>query len=138
MKTLHTKVSKTKNTKTTKNTLKNKITKYFCETKEQDICCESDHNREKIVSEILALYKTRYVGYANEYLEWIDNDIVIFIGYRVNLEKDKNIKGVKLWDLIASKNKQHLSETNIKGLLMELPLYFLLAFLGNSYIKLKN
>ena len=134
MKTLHKKVSKTKNTK---KTLRKQITNYFCETKEQDICCESDYDRENIVSEILAIFKKKYVGYANEYLEWIANDIQIFIGYRVNLEKAKNIKGVKLWDLFEFKTKK-LSELNIKKLLMELPLYFLLAFLGSSYIKLKN
>ena len=132
MKTLNKKVIKHKNT------LKNKITNYFCQTKEQDICCESEYNREQIISEIITIYKQRFVAYPNEYLEWIDNDILIFVGYRVYLEREKNVKGVKLCDLISSKNKKKLSESNIKGLLMDLPLYYLLAFLGNSYLKLKK
>jgi hypothetical protein len=44
-----------------------------------------------------------------------------------------------MWDYIAAKTKnKKLSEVIIKTLLMELPLYYLLAFLGNTYLKFKS
>ena len=116
-------------------TLKKKLTKYFCETKEKDICCETDYNREDIIEEIMTMYKKK----VSQYLEGIANDIVVFVGYRMELENVKNKEGVKMWDYISSKTiNKKLSEVNIRTLLMELPLYYLLAFLGSTYLKLKN
>jgi hypothetical protein len=133
MKTLKKKVVKYNKT------LKKKLTKYFCETKDKDICCESNYNREMIVEEIIAMYKKMFIGYADEYLEWIDNDILFFVGIRVDLEKAKNKEGVKMWDYISAKTmKKKLSDVTIRTLLMELPLYYLLAFLGNTYLKFKS
>jgi hypothetical protein len=117
------------------NTLKNKLTTYFCETKEKDICCESEYNRPMIVEEIISMYKKKDY----KYLESIENDIIFFVGFRIDLEKAKNKEGLKMWDYIAAKTKnKKLSEVIIKTLLMELPLYYLLAFLGNTYLKFKS
>jgi hypothetical protein len=118
-------------------TLKKKLTKYFCDTKERDICCETDYNREEIIEEILTMYKKMFIAYENEYLEWIVNDIVFFVGIRIHLEEEKNMEGVKMLDYISSKTKK-LTEVNTRTLLMELPLYYILAFLGRTYLKFKN
>ena len=118
-------------------TLKKKLTKYFCDTKERDICCETDYNREEIIEEILTMYKKMFIAYPDEYLEWIVNDIVFFVGIRIHLEEEKNMEGVKMLDYISSKTKK-LTEVNTRTLLMELPLYYLLAFLGRTYLKFKN
>jgi hypothetical protein len=131
MKTLKKKVVKYNKT------LKKKLTKYFCDTKDKDICCETNYNREMIIAEITAMYKKMFIGYADEYLEWIDNDILFFVGIRFDLEKAKNAEGVKMWDYISAKTKK-TSEINTKTLLMELPLYYLLAFLGHTYLKFKS
>ena len=74
MKTLNKKVVKYNKT------LKKKLTNYFCETKDKDICCETNYNREMIIEEITAMYKKMFIGYTNEYLEWIDNDLLFFVG----------------------------------------------------------
>ena len=116
-------------------TLKNKLTKYFCETKDKDICCENEYNRQMIAEEIITMYKK----ITSQYLEAIENDILFFVGYRVDLEKAKNMEGVKVWDYISSKTtNKKLSEVIIRKLLIELPLYYLLAFLGSTYLKFKN
>lgn len=65
-----------------KKTLKRKITNYFSKTEEQDICCEDDYKRGLIVAEIIGMYKSMYGDCNDEYLEWIDNDLLSFIGYR--------------------------------------------------------
>ena len=92
------------------NTLKKKLTKYFCETKDKDICCESDYNRPMIVEEIISMYKKKDY----KYLESIENDIVFFVGIRFDLEDAKNKEGLKMWDYIAAKTKnKKLSEVII-------------------------
>ena len=127
---------KTKTQKTKKNnTLKKKISQYFCETKEQDICCETDYNRKEIVEKIMTMYKEIFNNTEDNYLDWIDNDIVGFIGVRNFLQNDKNFKGVKMWNFLASKTK---NKENIHQTLMELPLYYLLAFLGSTYLNYTN
>ena len=107
-----------------------KITRYFCETKEKDICCEDHYKREEIVEHIVSMYKEIYNNTGDNYLDWIDNDIVRFIGARILLANDKNKKGVKLWDFIDSTTKNK----DITNVLMELPLYYLLSFLGATYL----
>ena len=115
--------------------LKKKLTKYFCETKEKDICCETNYDRQMIAEEIISMYKK----IDSKYLESIENDILFFIGGRVDLEKAKNKEGVKIWDYISGKTiNKKLSEVLIRTLLIELPLYYLLAFLGTTYLKFKN
>jgi hypothetical protein len=129
MKTLTKKVDKYNKT------LKKKLTKYFCETKDKDICCESNYDRHMIVEEIISMYKKKDF----KYLESIENDIVFFVGIRFDLEDAKNKEGVKMWDYIASKTmNKKLSEVLIRTLLMELPLYYLLAFLGTTYLKFQK
>ena len=129
MKTLTKKVDKYNKT------LKKKLTKYFCETKEKDICCETNYDRHMIVEEIISMYKKL----TSQYLETIENDILVFVGVRVDLEKEKNKEGLKIWDYIFAQTiNKKLSEVLIKTLLMKLPLYYLLAFLGTTYLKFKN
>ena len=132
-------VLRKKNTRK-KTPLKKKISNYFFNTKEQDICCEKYYNRKLIVSEILTIYKTVYGDCINnnEYLELVDNDVAKFVGYRSSLDELKDKTGVNLLDEISSRNKNKLSKENIVSLLMELPLYYILAFLGHAHLHLKE
>ena len=120
--------------KTRSSSLKKKISKYFCATKEQDICCEGDYNREEIAREIIKMYKGNLT---TESLESLDNDIYFFIGFRIDLVEANNKEGVKIWDLIGNQTKK-FTEITVKKLLMDLPLYYLLAFLGRTYMKFKK
>jgi hypothetical protein len=123
-------------------TLKNKIHKYI--SKKEDICCENDIGRKQIIQLIFKKYKIicKNMGPAGEpmnyeYLNYINNDLVKFIGYKVDLKKNKDIDGVKLWnqlDKLMYENKI-VSEEKIERLLHDVPLYFLLAFLGYASYK---
>jgi len=68
----------------------------------------------------------------NLYLDYINNDLVLFIGYAVDLKKKKDTEGLNIWNEIDKKmyKNDKLDETNIKSLLEDLPLYYLLSFLG--------
>ena len=101
---------------------------------------QTNFDRVKIINMIIDNYK-EYVSNnydytnPNEYLNFITNDLVVFIGYKVDLVKnDKN--GAALWDELDKEiNGKNLEV--IKKALNELPLSFLLAFLGSSVYKLK-
>ena len=120
-----------------KKTLKNKIHKYI--SKKQDICCENDIDRKIIVEQIIEKYKIicNNMNEPNEYLNYINNDLVKFIGYLVDLKKNKDNEGTKLWNEIDKqmyKNKL-VNEKKIENLLQDVPLYFLLSFLGYASYK---
>lgn len=136
-----TKKYSNRNNKTLKNkTLKDKINKYIC--KKKDICCEDDINRKEAIEDIFTLYSeiAEYMYEKDEYLSYINNDLIKFIGYKIDLVKINDHEGIKLWNKINNKmlmNKQ-LDKTKIIKLLYEVPLYYLLSFLGYAYYKYKR
>lgn len=118
-------------------TLKNKIHTYI--SKKQDICCENDIDRKIITQQIIEKYKKicKNINEPNEYLNYINNDLLKFIGYKDIMKKNKDNEGVKLWnkiDKIMYVNKD-INEQKIEKLLEEVPLYFLLSFLGYASYK---
>lgn len=123
--------------KSKKSNIKTKISKYIF--KKGDICCEEDFERDKIIDNIFNIYKEMS---SKSYLDSINNDIIVFLGYLIDLTKTKDKEGVKLWNYfneqmpnIKDKKKD---EKNIKTLLKSLPLFYLLSFLGSAHYKLSN
>jgi hypothetical protein len=120
-------------------TLKKRITQYICNTEKQDICCEEDIERTMAIDQIFDLYRKLAIllDVESEYLSYLDNDIVKFIGYKIDLEKNKDTKGVKLWEKIDStiRKGKNISKNKIITLLMTVPLYYLLSFLGYAYYR---
>jgi len=113
----------------TKKNIKKRISNYIL--KRGDICCEEDFNRTKVVDQIFNLYEYR--------LDDINNDILLFIGYLVELHKKNDKTGIGLWKeidtympIVKSKNKD---KKNITKLLNSLPLFYLLSFLGMASYK---
>jgi hypothetical protein len=119
-------------------TLKNKIHNYIA--KKRDICCEKDVDRNVVIKLIIEKYKqySANIDEPEEFLNWINNDLVKFVGYKVELEKKKDIEGVKLCDYLDKQmfEKKVINEHKIKLLLEGVPLYFLLSLLGyGCYIE---
>jgi hypothetical protein len=119
-------------------TLKNKINKYILKN---DICCEDDVDRKIIIQDIFALYSeiASFMYEKDEYLSHIGNDLLKLIGYKIDLETKNDNEGVRLWNKINSKitlNKTSNKEKMIE-VLNEVPLYYLLSFLGYAYYKYK-
>jgi hypothetical protein len=119
-------------------TLKNKINKYILKN---DICCEDDVDRKIIIQDIFALYSeiASFMYEKDEYLSHIGNDLLKLIGYKIDLETKNDNEGVRLWNKIKSKitlNKTSNKEKMIE-VLNEVPLYYLLSFLGYAYYKYK-
>ena len=122
---------------TKKKTLKNKIHNYI--SKKQDICCEQDVNRKLITQQIVDKYKSicKNMNEPNEYLNYINNDMVKLIGYYVDFKKNKDKEGIKLWNELDKRmfEKDIVNQKKIEELLKEVPLYFLLSFLGYASYK---
>ena len=115
-----------------KRTLKKRIHKYI--SKKTDICCETDIDRAVAIDQLFEKYKKS--GGA-EYLNNMNNDLVKFIGYYVDLKKDKDKEGMRLWNTIDQHMFENgvVTEQKVIVLLNEVPLYFLLSFLGYAAYK---
>ena len=120
-----------------KKTLKNKIHNYI--SKKQDICCENDIDRKIIIEQIIEKYKIicKNMNEPDEYLNYVNNDIVKFIGYKFDLKKNKDKEGLKLWNEIDKRmyENKNVNEKKVENLLQDVPLYFLLSFLGYASYK---
>jgi hypothetical protein len=114
--------------------IKKEISNYIL--KKGDICCEDDFDRDKVIEQIFSVYQEMF---SNTYLDTLNNDMMLFIGYFIDLKKTNDKKGMKLWNYLegqmpSTKNKTK-DEKNIKKLLKSLPLFYLLSFLGMSHYK---
>ena len=70
------------------------------------------------------------------YLGYVQNDLLLFIGYRVDLEKG-NSEGVRIWDGLArmTETNKNPDKQKLVKILHNVPLYYLLAFLGYATYK---
>jgi len=125
------------NNKTRKRSIRSKITRYII--KKHDICCEKDIDRNIVIKEIFAKYKeqARFLNEEGEYLNYINNDLIVFIGYKVDLEKNKDEEGLKLWMELDRRmyKDNRISSSKIIKLLHKVPLYYLMSFLGLATYK---
>jgi hypothetical protein len=119
-----------------KKTLKKVMTNYLL--KKGDVCCEKDMDRKLIIQDILAIYEeiADFMFEKELYLDYVQNDLLVFIGYRMELEKG-NSEGVRIWDGLARMTVTNKSpdKQKIVKVLHNVPLYYLLAFLGYATYK---
>lgn len=120
-------------------TLKARVHKYI--SNKQDVCCESDIDRTIVIHQLIDKYKRITVFFGepeSEYLAYLNNDLLVMIGYKVDLEKAKDKEGVQVWNRLDKRmyvNKK-LNKAKTIDLLKEIPLYFLLSLLGYASYKL--
>lgn len=112
--------------------LTTRIKEYMCIKK--DICCDNDYDKDKIIDYIIDNYKKLY---PDDYVDWINNDVGKFIGYKIILKNTKDKKGTKIWNDLY-KLIDNESEQGLRVLFRELPLYYLLSFLGSSIYLTEN
>jgi len=124
------------NTNRKKKTLKKVITNYVL--KKGDVCCEKDIERKLVIQDIFATYQelADFMFEKELYLGYVQNDLLLFIGYRVDLEKG-NKEGVRIWDGLArmTETNKNPDKQKLVKILHNVPLYYLLAFLGYATYK---
>lgn len=112
-----------------------KITTVICNKKVKDICCENQYDRDKIIDLIIIIYKDYFPE--DVYLEWIHNDLFLFTGDSEKFKIDKNLDKLEIEEFL-DKKLIGANETMYRNIMNELPLYYLLSFLGRSYYHQKN
>jgi hypothetical protein len=118
-------------------TLKKTMTNYIL--KKGDVCCENDIERKLVIQDILATYQelADFLFEKELYLGYVQNDLLVFIGYRIDLEKGNNKEGLRIWDGLArmTETSKNPDKQKIVKILHNVPLYYLLAFLGYATYK---
>ena len=129
-------MSNTNKNKKGKKTLKKVITNYVL--KKGDVCCENEIDRKLVIQDIFATYQelADFMFEKELYLGYVQNDLLLFIGYRVDLEKG-NKEGVRIWDGLArmTETNKNPDKKKLVKILHNIPLYYLLAFLGYATYK---
>jgi hypothetical protein len=76
----------------------------------------------------------------DEYLNSMNNDIVKLIGYRIELENKNDHYGLNLWDELDRRMYEDavVSEKKVIQVLEEVPMFFLMSFLGYACYKEKQ
>ena len=134
---------RTKQVKRTSKTLKKRIHKYICKTK--DICCEEDIDRNIAIEQVFTLYnaiasETGDYTTKDEYLNFITNDLTKLLGYTITMEKNNDKEGIKLSneiDNVMYKTKK-VDKTKIIEVLHNVPLYYLLSLIGWGHYRLSE
>ena len=134
---------RTKRVQRTSKTLKKRIHKYICKTK--DICCEEDIDRNTAIEQVFTLYnaiasETGDYADKDEYLNFIDNDLTKLLGYTITMEKNNDKEGIKLSneiDTVMYKTKK-VDTIKIREVLHNVPLYYLLSLIGWGHYRLSE
>jgi hypothetical protein len=97
-------------------------------------------DKPAVITEIIELYKKyaeEILGEKDEELNWINNDLLTLVGFKIDLQQQKNKEGMNLWNELDGKmmidGKPNLER--IKSVLAELSLPLLLSFLGYAHYK---
>jgi hypothetical protein len=116
--------------------LKTKIQHYFST---HELSCEDDVDRTLAIKQSFELYKkiSQDMEEPEEYLSHMNNDLVKLIGYKIDLVEKKDLEGISLWNEVDQRmyEKENLSEEKIVELLKEVPISFLISFLGYAAYK---
>ncbi len=121
----------------TKRTIKRTMSNYIL--KKGDICCEENIDRKLAIEDIFVLYReiADFMFEKEQYLDYVNNDLLVFIGYRMKLEEVKNKEGMQIWDGMMRKMMKNntVDKERIIELLHEVPLFYVLAFLGYAQYR---
>ena len=75
------------------------------------------------------------MGEKDQYVNWINNDLLNLVGFKNDLQHQQNKEGLNLWNELDAKMTIDKKPNIVKIILSELPLHLLMYFLGNSHYK---
>lgn len=116
-------------------TLKKNMNRYFLNYR-KDICCEENINRAVVIQHLFELY-TDISGNENTALDEMHEDFLKFIGYKK--DDKKNYKGEALYKQMnnETRSKGKLDRESMIKVMQEIPLYYILSFLGYAFYRHK-
>jgi len=135
---MNLKKNKTKKAKKVASFTEN-LNHYIC--KNNTAYTDEPHDKPAIINEILHLYK-KYTDEVlgekdDQYLNWINNDLLNLVGFKIDLMQRKNKEGLNLWNELDEKMTSDGKPTleKVQFVLDELPLHLLFSFLGYAHYK---
>ena len=113
-----------------------------------DICCEKDYKREVLIGQLFTMYEatakmSSNLGDEVDYLDSLYNDLFFFLSPENIKEHDYDSELISkiLTRHMIKKDKdgiENVSKNGVIFVLTNVPLYYLLAFLGRSYSTYKR
>ena len=102
-----------------------------------DIGMSQDIQRDVLIQNVIKTYEKKW-GF-EEYKGWLQNDILMLIGVRVDLERNNDNEGLELWnDMNEILGGKEASLNKITFILEKLPMYALLSLFGYNIDCLEN
>ncbi len=139
--------NKNKNRNTRKG-LKQRMLEYYRNKPIPDLCCEKDYKREVLIGQLFTLYEamekmTPQIGDGLGYMDSLYNDLFFFLSPERIQDEDKDSELISkiLTRHMIKKDKNGIENVNKNGVIFVLtnvPLYYLLAFLGRAYSTYKR
>ena len=140
--------TKNKNKNSTRKVLKQRMLNYYKNKPIPDLCCEKDYNREVLIGQLFTLYEamskmSAALGDDLGYLDSLYNDIFFFLStgsYKIEDKESDAISQIMTKHMIKkyANGVEKVSKNGVIFVLTNVPLYYLLAFLGRTYSTYKK
>ena len=141
--------NKTKNNKnTTRKVFKQRMLNYYKNKTIPDLCCEKDYNREILIGQLFTLYEamekmSSALGDELGYLDSLYNDVFFFLStgsYKIEDKESEAISKILTKHMIKKdvNGVERVDKNGVIFVLTNVPLYYLLAFLGRTYSTYKK
>jgi hypothetical protein len=128
--------------------LKQRMLNYYKSKTIPDLCCETDYKREILIGQLFTLYEAMEkmnatLGDEHEYLDSLYNDLFFFLTPESLKDRDRESETISkiLTKHMIKKDASGLERVDKNGVIFVLtnvPLYYLLAFLGRAYSTYKR
>ena len=140
--------NKNGNNNATRKGLKQRMLNYYRSKTIPDLCCEKDYNREVLIGQLFTLYEamskmSAALGDDLGYLDSLYNDIFFFLStgsYKIEDKESEAISQIMTKHMIKkdANGVEKVSKNGVIFVLTNVPLYYLLAFLGRTYSTYKK
>ena len=140
--------SKNGNKNATRKGLKQRMLNYYRSKTIPDLCCEKDYNREVLIGQLFTLYEAMEtmnatLGDELDYLDNLYNDVFFFLStgsYKIEDKESENISKIMTRHMIKKDETgaERVDKNGVIFVLTNVPLYYLLAFLGRTYSTFKK
>jgi hypothetical protein len=142
------KLTKNGNKNATRKGLKQRMLNYYRSKTIPDLCCEKDYNREVLIGQLFTLYEAMATMNASlgdevDYLDNLYNDVFFFLStgsYKIEDKESENISKILTRHMIKKDETgaERVDKNGVIFVLTNVPLYYLLAFLGRTYSTFKK
>ena len=140
--------NKNGNKNATRKGLKQRMLNYYKSKTIPDLCCEKDYKREVLIGQLFTLYEamekmSNNLGDELDYLDSLYNDIFFFLStgsYKIEDKESENISKIMTRHMIKkdASGVERVDKNGVIFVLTNVPLYYLLAFLGRTYSTYKR